>query len=168
MSEVGRPTLYQDEYAELAFKLCLAGATNEELARHLGVGSSTIDRWLQKHAEFRDAARRGRDLADGEVAYKLYSRAMGYTWHGERTLVRDGQQITVPHVVHFPPNVHACHIWMRNRRPGNWRPQPPAPPQLGPTFAELEEAEQRYLRMSREDAERRRAEAEGKTGTATP
>ena len=32
MDGPGRPTHYQEEFAEQAYKLCLAGATNDELA----------------------------------------------------------------------------------------------------------------------------------------
>ena len=78
MDGAGRPSLYKPEFAEQAFELCLAGATNQDLADTFEVGHSTIDNWLQKHPEFAQSVKRGRALADGRVAHGLYSRAIGY------------------------------------------------------------------------------------------
>ena len=79
MDGPGRPSLYEPEFAEQAHGLCLAGATNQELAECFDVGRSTIDNWLRKHPEFALAVRRGRALADGGVARALHSRAVGYS-----------------------------------------------------------------------------------------
>ena len=43
MDGPGRPTLYKQEYAEQANKLCPGGARNDELAECFGVSCSTID-----------------------------------------------------------------------------------------------------------------------------
>ena len=72
MDGPGRPSLYQPEFAGQAFELCLAGATNRDLADTFEVGHSTIDNWLQKHPEFAQSVKRGRALADGRVAHGLY------------------------------------------------------------------------------------------------
>ena len=87
MDGPGRPSLYQPEFAEQAFELCLAGATNRDLADTFEVGHSTIDNWLRKHPEFAQAVRRGRALADGKVAHGLYSRAVGYTYETTRVVL---------------------------------------------------------------------------------
>ena len=60
MDGPGRPSHYKPEFAEQAFELCLAGATNRDLAETFEVGHSTIDNWLHKHPEFAQAVRRGR------------------------------------------------------------------------------------------------------------
>jgi hypothetical protein len=74
MDGPGRPSLYKPEFAEQAFELCLAGATNRDLADAFEVGHSTIDNWLQKQPEFAQAVKRGRVVADGAVARALHSR----------------------------------------------------------------------------------------------
>ncbi|SDY78195.1 hypothetical protein [Nitrosomonas sp. Nm33] len=38
----GRPTSYRPEYAEQAYKLCLLGATDKQLAEFFNVVESTI------------------------------------------------------------------------------------------------------------------------------
>ena len=107
MDRPGRPSLYKPEFAEQAFELCLAGATNQDLADTFEVGHSTIDNWLQKHPEFAQSVKRGRALADGRVARGLYSRAIGYTY--EATRVRAPPRRT---------DLGAAHGAQAARRPG--------------------------------------------------
>ena len=95
MDGAGRPSLYKPEFAEQAYGLCLAGATNQELADGFGVGHSTIDNWLRKHPEFALAVRSGRDLADAKVAHGLYSRAIGYNYEVTRILLHHGEPVSV-------------------------------------------------------------------------
>ena len=93
MDGPGRPSLYKPEFAEQAFELCLAGATNRDLADTFEVGHSTIDNWLHKHPEFAQAVRRGRALADGKVAHGLYSRAIGYSYETTRVVLCQGEPV---------------------------------------------------------------------------
>jgi hypothetical protein len=144
MDGPGRPALYKTEFAAQAFELCLAGATNRDLADAFEVGHSTIDNWLQKHPEFSQSVKRGRDLADGRVAHGLYSRAIGYTYETTRAVLHRGELITVPHTVHKPPDVRACTFWLRNRRPQQWRDGPKPVDDEGPDLsAALNEAFER-------------------------
>jgi hypothetical protein len=121
MDGAGRPSLYKPEFAERAYELCLAGATNQELADGFDVGHSTIDNWLRKHPEFAQAVRSGRSLADGKVAHGLYARAIGYSYESTRVLLHGGEPVSVQHTVRRPPDVRACIFWLRNRRPQQWR-----------------------------------------------
>ena len=41
----GRPTKYKDEYCEQAYKLCLLGATDKEMADFFQVSLSTLNLW---------------------------------------------------------------------------------------------------------------------------
>src|SRR5258708_29355995 len=120
MDRPGRPSLYKPEFAEQAFELCLAGATNRDLAATFEVGHSPIDNWLQNRPEFAQSVKRGRSLADGRVAHGLYSRAIGYTYETTRVVLHRGEPVAVPQTVHKPPDVRACFIWLSNRRPQQW------------------------------------------------
>ena len=75
----GRPPKYRPEFAERATDLCLLGATNDELAKVLGVDTRTISDWLVTRPEFSHAIKQGRELADAEVSRALYRKATG-TW----------------------------------------------------------------------------------------
>ena len=155
MDGPGRPSLYKPEFAEQAFELCLAGATNQDLADTFEVGHSTIDNWLQKHPEFAQSVKRGRALADGRVAHGLYSRAIGYTYETTRVVLHQGELITVPHTVHKPPDVRACTFWLRNRRPEQWRDGPKPVEDEGPGWSALAEASERARLASEAEAARR-------------
>ena len=43
MTEVGRPTLYKEEYPEQAYKLCLQVDTDKELADFFGICEATLN-----------------------------------------------------------------------------------------------------------------------------
>jgi len=91
MTALGRPTLYDPQLCEQAHNYCLLGATNDELAEFFNVSPSTIDNWIARHADFGDAVRRGRVVADSRVARGLYDRAVGYDRIVERSVVIGGR-----------------------------------------------------------------------------
>jgi hypothetical protein len=74
----GRPSKYKPEYADLARKFGLLGATNDDLARMFEVSASTIDKWIAEIPEFSGALKEGREVADQTVADRLFKRATGY------------------------------------------------------------------------------------------
>src|SRR5256885_520084 len=84
----GRPTKYKPEYAERAYKMCLLGVTDDELATHFRVAVSSIGLWKKTYPEFKKALIDGKELADSEVAEALYKRAKGITYD-EVTFERD-------------------------------------------------------------------------------
>jgi hypothetical protein len=127
MTAMGRPTRYEPEICEQAHNYCLLGATNDELAEFFHVSPSTIDRWIAERADFGDAVRQGRVVADARVARGLYARAVGYDRDIERAIVLGGELKSLTSTVHYPPNVQACIFWLRNRRRRTWRDAPNDP-----------------------------------------
>lgn len=118
----GQPTKYDAEaHPELAFKYCLLGATNEELARSLDVSVSTIDAWLVAHPEFSSAVKRGREQADAEVANRLYKRALGYEHAEDDIRALNGEIVITPTIKQYPPDTAAAIFWLKNRRSDKWR-----------------------------------------------
>ena len=94
----GRPSLYREEYAEQARKLCLLGATDKELADFWGVSVQTYYDWQKAHPEFLESIMRGKILADAEVADKLYQRALGYVVNATKLYRQDdGSVLRVPY-----------------------------------------------------------------------
>lgn len=100
MAEVGRPTLYLAEYDEQARKLCLLGATDEEMATFFDVTEATIQNWKRAHPSFFASIKAGREVADMNVVETLYNKAI----NGDTT---------------------AQIFWMKNRRSKNWRDRQP-------------------------------------------
>jgi len=147
MSERGRPSSYKAEYADLARKFCMLGATNDDLATCFEVAGGTIDYWIATHPEFADGVQKGRDIADANIVEKLYSRAMGYTIDSKKYVLYRGEQKELPHPIHYPPDVRAIMFWLRNRRRQRWNEHAPPPEESGLTLAELEEASERARSM---------------------
>jgi len=118
---MARPSLYKPEYPEQARKFCLLGATDIELADLFGVSVGALAKWKKKHPEFADAVSRGKDIANAEVASKLYKRAIGYTYQEVSTrLVKEVEHKTTT-TKHCPPDVTACIFWLKNRDKDRWR-----------------------------------------------
>lgn len=119
---MARPSKYKEEFAEQAYKLCLLGASDAELANFFEVDEATINRWKKRHPEFCESLKKGKDVADATVADRLFKRATGYeapdlvtaTYEGEIT---DTLEITK----YYPPDTTAAIFWLKNRQPAKWR-----------------------------------------------
>lgn len=121
MAKTGRPTKYRDEYAEQARKLCLLGATNDDIAAFFDVGTTTVDRWIADHEPFRCAIKEGRIQADAVVSDRLYSRAIGFEQDEVKVFQYQGEPVIVPVRVRYAPDVTAQIFWLKNRQPDKWR-----------------------------------------------
>lgn len=117
----GRPTKYQSEFAEQAFKLCLLGATDKDLSNFFGVCERTINGWKDEHPEFLQSLKGGKEQADAEVANRLYRRALGYTHDAVKIFNEDGKPLIVPYTEQYAPDTVACIFWLKNRQPHKWR-----------------------------------------------
>lgn len=124
---VGRPTDYKIEYNDLAYKFCLLGATDAELGNFFEVTEQTINNWKNDYPDFFESIKRGKFIADANVADRLYQRAMGYEHDDmELKVVSLGnkkgsvvQQVEV--TKYYPPDPTSAIFWMKNRRPKDWR-----------------------------------------------
>ena len=117
----GKTNKYKSEYAEQAYKLCLLGATDKEMADFFNVVESTINNWKRDHKDFLESITRGKMLADANVAEKLYSRACGYSHIAVKIFNNNGEIITKEYTEHYPPDTQAASFWLRNRQPPKWR-----------------------------------------------
>ena len=117
MGEHGRPTKYRAEYDNQAYKLCLLGHTDEELAEFFEVHVSTINVWKHDYPSFYESIKKGKEFADVDVVESLYKRATGMTltkqvFKGE-SLVEVEDEIA--------PDTTAMIFWLKNRQPKKWR-----------------------------------------------
>jgi hypothetical protein len=119
MAKPGRPTKYKPEYAEQVYKLCLLGATDEQIADFLDVDVATVYRWANDISEFCEARKNGKERADANVAEALYHRALGYSHAEEKIFQNNGEVIRADTVKHYPPDTAAAFIWLKNR--AGWR-----------------------------------------------
>lgn len=117
----GRPTAFKSDYIDLAYKYCLLGATDKTLAEFFNVAESTINLWKQKQPKFLDAIKRGKVVADANVAHSLYRRATGYSCPETHVSNYQGQITLTEITKHYPPDTTSCIYWLKNRQPDNWR-----------------------------------------------
>ena len=121
---MGRPSLYRgDETDRQIYKLCLLGATDSEIADFIGIQESTLNNWKKMYPSFMESLKKGKSVADGNVASKLYIRAIGYEFD-ETTIEQCPARKTTKHKTttkHIPASETAAIFWLKNRRPDLWR-----------------------------------------------
>jgi DNA-binding XRE family transcriptional regulator len=122
-----RPTKYSIEYNEQVEKLAKLGATDAEIADFLDVTETTINNWKIEYPKFFESIKRGKIIADSNVADRLYQRAMGFEHDSEEIKVvsiggNAGSSVErVPIRKIYPPDPTAAIFWLKNRRPKEWR-----------------------------------------------
>ena len=123
---VGRPSKYRPEFADQAYKLCLLGATDSEVASFFDVCPATVANWKLEFPEFLESLRAGKLKADAHVASKLFERASGSEWEEEQVVkVKIGPHEDKIEIVKIrrvvPPDTAAAIMWLKNRQPAKWR-----------------------------------------------
>lgn len=117
----GRPTKYDPKYNRQAYRHCLLGATDEELAIFFEVDLSTINLWKLTWPKFSESIKKGKSDADEKVAESLFKRANGYSHPDVDIKIYDGEIITTKLTKHYPPDTTAAIFWLKNRQKKNWR-----------------------------------------------
>lgn len=118
---VGRPVSYGPELAQKAAQYCELGATDFEIARILGIDTVTLYRWKNTYPEFCKALIAGKDHADERVVRSLFHRAVGYSFESEKVFNYQGEIVRAKVIEHVPPDIGAATLWLKNRRPEEWR-----------------------------------------------
>lgn len=121
MAGPGQPTKYRPEYDEQAYKLCLMGHTDAELATFFEVKESTINNWKLAHPTFLVSIKKGKEIADADVTKSLYERATGYNAPATKFFVSNGEIISQDYIEHYPPDPVSMFFWLKNRQPKKWR-----------------------------------------------
>ena len=143
----GRPTVYRPAMAAEIKILCERGATDLEVADFLNVDVSTVQRWAHKHAEFCIALAVGKEAADTRVERSLYHKAVGYTYDAEEVFVHQGNVTRVNVRKQFPPSEPAANLWLKNRKPDEWRDRSNVAVTANVSITDGKTAEQMLLEM---------------------
>lgn len=130
----GRPTDYRDEYAEQAYKLCLLGMTDVEMAKYFDVTERTLNNWKERIPEFFQSIKDGKENADMEVAAGLNKRARGFEYVEQQAIkvkevqYENGKRVSeiehveiVPITKVMPADSKAASFWLKNRKADKWR-----------------------------------------------
>ena len=119
---MARPTKYDEKMNQQVYKLCLLGATDKQIADFLDISESTFNEWKKLYPILSESIKKGKEIADANVASKLYHRAIGYE-HPETITASFQGQITdkMEVVKHYAPDPTAAIFWLKNRQPKQWR-----------------------------------------------
>ena len=131
---VGRPSKYNDAYTEQAYKLCLLGATDKDLADFFDVTETTINNWKLEFVEFFESIRKGKKIADMEVANSLYQttqdrvvfeqvpfKTKNVYWNDEGKRVEEEKVEIIEVEKIIPADFRSQQFWLKNRSSNNWR-----------------------------------------------
>lgn len=98
------------------------GLTDEQIAKNMGIATSTFYEWKKKEKEFSESLKKGKEVVDFEVENALLKRALGYTITiQEDKLDKDGCVHTLEREVHIPADTTAQIFWLKNRQTKKWR-----------------------------------------------
>ena len=107
------------------------GATEEEVAKKLGISLRSLHNYKTRYPEFLEAVSKSRDIADAEVEAALFKRAIGYKYteitkeriiDKSQTEADNGELLVTKEVIKsVAPDVTAQIFWLKNRRAKEWR-----------------------------------------------
>lgn len=101
-----------------------SGATNEEVARLLGIARSTFQSYLKKYPEFKAIVDGNKEIADEIVADTVFTTACGFVQAIKKPIkVKRNEEEVIEYVdeeVYIPPNTTAQIFWLKNRCPEQW------------------------------------------------
>lgn len=123
--EPGPAKSFDYNWLETIGRLAMLGMINDQIAEFYNVSDTTMDNWIKSIPELRQVLIENRELADARVAASLFRRAVGYEYTEEMDEKGpDGRKrrITTKHV---PGDVNAQSLWLRNRRPAQFRDKQP-------------------------------------------
>lgn len=101
------------------------GLTDEQIFKNLGISRDTFYKYKEKYADFSDALKKGKEVADIEVENALFKRAIGYKYKEVIKEVKDidGKKSTyIKEVIkEMPGDVAAQIFWLKNRKTSKWK-----------------------------------------------
>lgn len=119
----GGQTKFNERLIETMMLLAKEGKTDEQIAETIGIATSTLYLWKSKYKGLSEALRQAKDVADDLVEVALFQRAIGYR-HGAVKFFYDKESGCVhsePYTEVYPPDTAAATMWLKNRRPEEWK-----------------------------------------------
>lgn len=117
-----------------------------EIAKKLGIGITSFEKYKREHPELREALREGRFELVEDLKLTLKKKAKGFSYTEKKRVIRDenGKKTTSVEEIerYFPPDTGAIHLLLKNLD-DTWRNDD------GPTMA---------LRREKLELDKKRAE----------
>lgn len=104
------------------------GYTDEQIAKKMGIVSSTFYLYKGRYSEIAEALKKGKEVADYEVENSLFKSACGYwyeeiqqekLWSTELNKLITVKEKSVRKFI--PPNPTSQIFWLKNRNPDKWK-----------------------------------------------
>ena len=115
----------EEENLTLLKSWAIDGLTDEQIAKQIGIATSTLYEWKKKYSEISDALKKGKKVFDAESVQALHQAGIGYYIEETDTdiTIRDGVEIKRirKRKRWIPSNVTALIFWLKNRDPDNWK-----------------------------------------------
>ncbi|MBU3145993.1 transposase [Clostridium sp. CF012] len=101
---------------------CRDGLIEEQIAKNLGIGVSTLSKYKVEHVELVEALKDGKEVADIEVENALKKRATGYSYIEYKTTTNAAGISTTTEVTkEVAADPTSMIFWLKNRKPKEWR-----------------------------------------------
>jgi transcriptional regulator with XRE-family HTH domain len=98
------------------------GLTEEQIAKNMGIGRTTLYEWKKKEPNIANTLKKGKEVIDFEVENALLKKALGYTVTlNKQKVTKDGDVVDIQEDVHIAPDTTAQIFWLKNRKPDKWR-----------------------------------------------
>lgn len=94
------------------------GLTDEQIAKNMGIATSTFYEWKKKEKEFSESLKKGKEVVDFEVENALLKRALGYEYEEE---TYENGILTKKVKKQVAPDTTAQIFWLKNRQTKKWR-----------------------------------------------
>ena len=94
------------------------GLIDEQIAHNMGITTKTLYEWKNKYGEISEALKKGKEVIDRQVENALLKRALGYAY--DETTYEDGVE-TKRVTKEVAPDTTAQIVWLKNRKPAEWR-----------------------------------------------
>ena len=125
---MGRPSKYETHvkpYIKDIRKWVKAGATDEEIAKGLGVALSTLSSYKNQFSELSEAFARGRVNVVLDIKAAMLKKALGFTYEEKKQYIKQGEdgektQYTEINQRYCVPSETAGAMLLRNYDP-NWK-----------------------------------------------
>lgn len=99
------------------------GASEEEIAKRLGIAYSTFNLYKCQKSELSEVLKKGAEIVDTEVENALLKRALGYDYDEITKERNSDNELIITKTVRkqVTPDVTAQIFWLKNRCPDKWR-----------------------------------------------
>lgn len=122
---MARPSKYETHVAPRLEEIkdwCRNGATDEEIAKRLGISIASFYNFKNQFLEFLEALKETKEIVDAQVENALLKRALGYEYKEVTKKIVDGElKVTKVITKQVVPDTTAQIFWLKNRRPDKWR-----------------------------------------------